>query len=206
MEVAQVTASPSVSEPAPAHGVARPSAPTDYSLFDIPGVENPLEAKIAEMRKSWVFPLPELNAKLQALMQPATQQVNLPAELPPVLSSAPPAPAARPESKMPQAAPWPNLPLSESRPIGAAPRPLPPKAEQPKVVAAPVAPPPPPLTYEPQPGPVVQPAPETPAFAPGSISSQAALAQEQIRPVWLMVGGLILFVLIFFLGIALFPH
>jgi serine/threonine-protein kinase len=204
MEVAQVTASPSVSEPAPAHGVARPSAPTDYSLFDIPGVENPLEAKIAEMRKSWVFPLPELNAKLQALMQPATQQVNLPAELPPVLSSAPP--AAPPESKMPQAAPWPNLPLSESRPTGAAPRPLPPKAEQPMVVAAPVAPPPPPPVYEPRPVPVVQPAPETPAYAPGSISSQAALAQEQIRPVWLMVGGLILFVLIFFLGIALFPH
>ena len=186
--VAQVTASPPISEPAPAQAAAR----TDYSLFDIPGVENPLEAKLAEMRKSWVFPLPELNAKLQALMQPTTPGVNVPSGLPSAPSAAPAvAPAPKPAS--------PPRVEHYSPPAPAAARP-------PEPARAAVVPPPPPPRSEPPPVPVFQPVEEPPVVTPATFPSPQATSRQEMQPVWLMVGGLIVFVLIFFLGFALFPH
>jgi hypothetical protein len=195
-------------ERGPAQGPARPAAPTDYSLFDIPGVDNPLEARVAEMRKSWVFPLPELNAKLQSLLQPATQQVSLPPELSPAAAPPPPAtPVSKPPWTAPLAGPAPAEPPGANTPAYT-PKRLPPKAEESakKVVAAEVAPPPPPPIREPEPVPFVQAPSETRAFAQGSVLSQAASQQEQVRPVLLLVGGLLAMLLAFFVGYLLFPH
>jgi hypothetical protein len=54
--------------------------------------------------------------------------------------------------------------------------------------------------------PFVQAPSETRAFAQGSVLSQAASQQEQVRPVLLLVGGLLAMLLAFFVGYLLFTH